>query len=505
MSRKGDGRSKSNKSNNNNDDATFVYAKKRNQKQSVFLIIFGIVMVLITSLAIHQKTLNNVDNIEHNTKNNMEDSKYVITDFREQYMINPISIEKVSDYIKSSDGNHETDVNYIIVSGLKNVEIQNRINKEIKDLSYKDVTKKGKNEDYHSYVTVGANFCNILSVNISVVVWNDEKSDYTYEQEYALTYNLVTGERIYFEDLFASYTPLNVIISDVAYEALAWDHGKWFEYGSEEWQQNMNMQNRDTSEYDDILLKTINNFNRMKKEEIEFYITSTRIWVKLKLGNSDTYDLYSFDQYKYAEYITLYKKYIVNNIELMNIYYEMPSESKLLFANDIQFFTYYNEHIYDNLYLKIMSLDSQEYEEEQYGKNNAKLILKNELEEKYVLSVASEIKAMAQANKNYGYIGRALVYTEISQYENDVGKKSDYIRINIETVIDRCDIKYYNNAFKALAKDAVSPRADVYGAILGELKDDNIEKIDIPKLSFDIYFDTTGKVIATSWEEFKNI
>jgi len=477
--------------------------KPKQTKQIVLLIIFIIIAISLTGLLLVLKynNLNKVDNITNDTSTNIN---YGITDYKEMYYINPLTFKEEQYYKERNDGEYRTEINYVTVSGLKDKALQDRINKEIKDTAYKYYNYIGPKEDYLVYTNIGANFSNILSINISLLMWDNVNEKYRVDEEVGLNYNLLTGEKLTFTDVFAPNTPMNYIISEMAYNNLAWDTEINFDSDEEDWDKNMNMDNRDTSEYEDIILKNILDFNNVKNENREFFITSSRIHVKMRLGNDENAYFAGIPSYKYGEYICIYKKFLADETKLKEVYENMPTKKKLVFSDEIGIEQEFADHIYDNLYFSLTILDyvtDDEDAEVKYPEST--IILKDELIEKNFVDIMNRVKSLARDNKKYGYISRAIIDTYIDTYKNDFGKE-DYIHIYVESVIDRSDIQYYNTyAFKSYAARILSPKVDVWGAILGQIEDKNITRLEKETISYEYFYDLNGKLIAKNSDELE--
>ena len=90
------------------------------------------------------------------------------------YTINPITIKEVEYKDGSVKVSGETypqkEVRYIQISGLKDKDIQNKINKEIKDNTFYYSDKITSKQTYSSFTIVEGNFSNILSIRIYIIV-----------------------------------------------------------------------------------------------------------------------------------------------------------------------------------------------------------------------------------------------------------------------------------------------------------------------------------------------
>lgn len=475
---------------------------KREKRQIIFLICFVVICIAITAGLLIFKLKNNTDN-DKLDDSLIESGNYGITDYKEMYYINPLQF-KEERYSEKEGEQYKIDINYIVVSGLKDKKLQDKINKEIKDAAYKYYNNVGSGEDYLVYTYVAGNFNNVLSINLDISIWNSANQTYSLNEMVGLNYNLLTGEKILLTDVLLPTTPINYIIYNIAYEDLAWDTKVDFDTDQETWEQNMNMDNRDTSEYEDIILRNIMEFNKTSINSKEFYITPARVHIKMKIGNNEEEYFAGIPLYKYAEHVGIYKKFLANETKLKEVYETLPTKQRLVFTDNVGIEPYYEDHIYDNLFLSLITLSNEEYDEN-IVKNypESTIILKDELVEKNVVDIMNRVKALARDNKNYGYITRAMIDTNINTFDNDYGKE-DYIQVYVELVVDKCDISYYkSSAFKSLAARILSPKVDVWGAVLGDLNDKNITRVEKESISLEYFYDTNGRLIAKNWEELE--
>lgn len=497
--------------------------KSKDKTKTIILILVIILALLVTAGLLVYKYIekNKYDingsgtelpNVENDVKLESADAKYLV-EYDDMYTVNPITIVE-KDY---TDGTIKVDgetvkqksISYIQISGLKNKEIQNKINEELKtsafDLS-ETITSKQK---YSSYSYVVGNFSNILSVNISIYIY--ENNDMVKEKEIYLNYNLATGEKIKFLDLFADNTPMNSIIYDIKYEALAWDTEINFDSSEEEWDKATNMDRRDTSEYEDIILRAINKYKNLDKDSIQFYISPNRLTVKLAINDDGSEGIYSIFLYKYRDYITAYKKFQTNE----DIYQVKQKQQFLVFNYMHDFVPRYYKKEYDNLFISIFSSQDGEYGEEQdreYTNKYGKTVVnkKNELIQKNIDNVISQVKKLANKNKNNkGYMARYSLYWDIGEYSNGYGEEN-FICISIYGDLSEMDIDYYNeNAFRLLAKNNVRSIASVDDLFTGYLdyKNKNIKSLQNKEeralYSADLYYDFKGNLIADSYDNMQ--
>lgn len=121
-----------------------------------------------------------------------------------------------------------------------------------KDSKYA-INLKGNSRYVYSNVT--ANFGNILSVSI----YADKKTEY-------INVDLNTGKDIKFEEVFVSSAPINSLITEGVFKALAWDK---LDSNYEKFGGILDMDKVDASNYEDIALMVVNNYKKIKQENDE--------------------------------------------------------------------------------------------------------------------------------------------------------------------------------------------------------------------------------------------
>lgn len=439
-------------------------------------------------------------------KKETEDTKYLVS-YTDMYTLNPISITDKLYEKEKTKKQGSIDISYIEISGLQDKELEEKINKEIKDNAYYYSDKTTTKQAYHSYTDVQGNFSNILSIHTYVYVYEDE--EIVFDEDLYLNYNLATGEHLKFLDLFASNTPMNSIIYDLEYERLAWDTEMNFDMSEKEWDKATNMDKRDTSEYEDIILKVINRYKNLDKDEIDFYVTPNTIYVNLGVGEGGEEVPYAIDLYKYIDYVTLYKKFLTDDV----VYENVPSDKLLVFNDMIGYIPEYYKIESDNLFISVFSDMDQEYmkEEEQaeiekYSQDAVNM--KNKLLEQHKNKILDEIRALAKKNKNKGYLARFMPYAALDDYDNEYGSET-LIYICLDGAIEEMDIDYYKeNAFKLLAKQNAAPKVSIDQVLIGRLAydNDNVKSLLYNEDEENIvdligYYTLDGELVATSYEE----
>lgn len=489
----------------------------KNIVKTVLLIIICVILIGVTAGLLIYKYNSNVINVEDkpsilepetDVKGNSNDSKYLV-EFSDTYTYNPITIKDV-EYKEGSikvegEKQDKVSVSYIQISGLVDTKIQDKINKEIKDTVFslnKNLTAK---QQYDGYVYVEGNFANILSVQVGSYVY--ENNEAIKEQETFLNFNLATGEKIKFLDLFADNTPMNSIIYDLKYEALAWDTDISMDMSEKEWDKATNMDKRDTSEYEDIILKAINRYKKLDKDKIDFFVTPNRIVAHLGINEGGEVGSYVIDLYKYAEYITLFKKFLTDKV----IYENIPKTKALVFNDYIGYIPEYYQT--DNLFLGIFDGSHFEYEqevekEEIENYSSQAVSMKKKLLKEFEEKILNEVKKIASKNSKKGYVARFLPFSNIDTYSNDYGEEA-IICVNFYGALEEMSKEYFDsNVYRLLAKQNAAPKVSVDDALVGALDYNNKNIKDIlydknykPLFALDAYYTLDGKFIANSYEE----
>ena len=492
-------------------------SKLKNKFKIVLLVVICICLIGLTAgLLIHKYNRDmvsfeentNVVNLQSDIKGNSNDSKYLV-DFSDTYTYNPITIKDV-EYKEGSikvDGEKQDKIaiSYVQISGLVDSKIQDKINKEIKDAAFslnKDLTSK---QHYGAYTYVEGNFANILSVQVCAYVYED--SDVVKEKEVFLNFNLATGERIKFLDLFADNTPMNSIIYDLKYEALAWDTEIDLDMSEKELDKATNMDKRDTSEYEDIILEAINRYKNLDKDKIEFFVTPNRIVAYLGINEGGEEGSYVIDTYKYVEYITLFKKFLTDKV----IYESIPKTKALVFNDYLGYIPEYLET--DNLFLCVLDCShmtyEQEIEKEEIEKYSSEAVnMKKKLLKEFKEKIIDEIKKIANKNSKKGYIARLLPFSDVDTYDNEYGGEA-LICVSFDGALEEMSKEYFNNnCYKLLAKQNAAPKVSVDDALVGALdyNNKNIKNILYdedykPLFELQAYYTLDGKLVANSYEE----
>lgn len=175
-----------------------------NKKKIIIIIIIWLLLigvtVGITIYLFNNKSINNEKNLEAN---------YNEMSYYSFYDENDLKIEK-------KKYNEKDIYNYVQIKGLKNKKIENKINDEIYNTLKQGINKGAKTY----YTSVYLNAFNILSLELNINYMSDDIKD---ERHY-LNYDLTTGNKIKFEDLFTNTANISSIVYGGCYDKLSSDY-----------------------------------------------------------------------------------------------------------------------------------------------------------------------------------------------------------------------------------------------------------------------------------------
>ena len=477
-------------------------------------IIFIVVLMAVTGLAIfftinplskpQEEKVEEVAEEQENqeiVKNEAEDAKYAIKKYSETYNENDLKILNYVDvdgnvqlyehFYQAPTGNKR--IEYFQIDGLKNKTVQNKINERLKSESYK---LKAKNVSSN----VAANFSNIISVVITGYTQETDEMECT-----TLNIDLTTGENIPFEKVFVSSTPINSLLAEGLNVTLAWD-SKASDDTEENWMEDYNMNNADTSDFEDKFLMLANNYKK-QKENIKYSISPNKITIyNLTDGIvKKDYLHIDIDISKHLEEVAIYKRYLTdtsifenNNIGLKNIIVctnpTLGYESAL--RNMFKILNY--GKVSDNIFMEDVIENYDQYGDEGYQK-----IVQ------YFQNSSNETKKnlKIEAGKGLFYQRKMNIYK---------GTDDKYYVASVEETKATCSEEYYQNlAFKDFIKNKTQPTVGPTYYIFGSSE---YEKEQYPNLTLTgnmikdekgyetvprLYFDLNGEYLGTTEDEAK--
>lgn len=435
--------------------------KKKSSAKKTFigLIMFATICAAITYACIYM-TLENRRNSKENsvfipqTINNITNKKINRNSVKltDKAMINGITeLTEEEHYGEQVDYNEysnesvmKLEISYVQINGLKNQEIQEKINSTIKnkvnDLKEKrlsDINNKNINRMEISTYVYG-NFSDILSISVNDNVRYDYGNDnYEYENSnYGLNFSLSTGDEIKFKDMFWEDSSVKNILSQSIYKGLAWEFA--FQNEFDDWDWNM-----DSINYSEIESKLYNFMYKYNKNpDINFYFDTSTIFIPY--GKDYMYSITMEDFY---EDIAIYTKYKSKQ----NLYEGDPQleEFYVFSRNPVTSKDIYLEEGMkaDNIYFMAFCYDNSE-DLDQGGKEALKAANRE------ILDKINEYAKNLKADSENGYIIEGMYYGG-TEYEGKYG-------YNITIEISRCEREYFNKHLEdALAAGERYQKAEV--------------------------------------------
>ena len=354
--------------------------KNKSSISFIIIIIYIVISIIVTSYTKYFYKKNNISvfkyysyklfgnkAIENEDTELIDTIKFIDNDkqidrvsLSDRYWINNITFNEIKDirgdsnFISDDGNNIETSI-YILyyqIDGLKNKDIQDRINEDIKKHVYDEldevneyIQKNGDEEINSIFIDtyLEGSYSDILSfsINKSVEFKNDEmnsEDDKNFLDEITcLNYRLDTGEQFSFADCFTKDANIKNILSKTYYKQRAWyyidevealesiseeDYKTVDENGNEIY--GINMDKRDYGLIEDDLLKLMYYYNK-NKDSISFVVTDRDLEVLYE--NSFIF----IPMYDYYEYIDIAKKYVSDeslyengNLDKENYMYSIP-------------------------------------------------------------------------------------------------------------------------------------------------------------------------------------
>lgn len=477
--------------NNNNEDP--ILSKNTNKKMKtstkiiIFLIVFALICIAITIGAI-LITNQNSQTTSPSQPTSISNDGLGIKNLTEQYDENDLKIIDINDKKGKRTVKYDWDTNtgkvnidYIKIDGLKNEKIENKINKEIMVLVYGLYNDSDLNDTEIDYIQIHAsceaNFGNTLSVYVGkTTFYVDEEAELNTES-YALNYDLTTGNKIKFTDLFTNSSLKNVLIQSI-YDNVVSNHTFFSE--DNEWVIDMSKADLSTVEEETYVMlnKLISNL-----DNIEFYYTPSYIYI-------DAYEL-SISMSNIHSNIAIYNRFKTSE-SIFDKTYE-GNKNMFVFSKrysyvDTQYSRY--EDIYDNLRIEALV----EMDKDLLHNSLAKEKL-NELTDK-IESEISKIKKEAKNNpkKAYLYTAYFSMYSGQSFELSLEGIPNDMLYTWGDSKVYKMTFDYFNEVFLAeIASFYNSPEPAEYWPVFEYYKEDKNVKVEtITELdeNIDLY---TGK------------
>lgn len=491
-------------------DITKENEKNNNKKFKKFYIIFIVVLLLITIIATYitimyinssSKQINenkeeliekDIDETNEIAKRKAEDEKYALRKYSETYNENDLIFNEYIDIngevkLRKDIPDiiiREKYIEFIQVDGLKDKQVQTKINSLLKEKSY------GFEKDKRVETIVTANFSNVLSIIVSCY---DGRGDT--QNEIHLNIDLSTGNEIPFEEIFVSSAPIKSILAEGMYKTLAWET-KGKNTNEENWEENYDISKADISDFEDKSLILAKKYEK-EKGKIKYSLYFDKIIVyDLLNGITDKEDrTITIDFVDHLEDIAIYKRFLTedslfenSDIGLKNIIVcEYPK-------------VYGIQDVINEIPLNIGFVSDKVYMEDFFecyiSDTNANT--KNKIT-KYLQDFSNDTKKRISNNSNNGLIFQRIMYLNQS-------RDNSYYYVELMEVNATCTIDYFKDlAFKDYIKLKLEPRAD---AGINIFSDEEFAKkrypnlkVTIPREGNYLYFNLDGDYIGDTEEE----
>lgn len=341
--------------------------------------------------------------------------------------------------------------NYFKIYGLKNKDIENKINKRIKQYMLEQISFAQKYEYEHVDVWVNecGNFSNILSVNVYVGVqfYGDNYKNFPH----GITFDLNTGNEIKFTDVFTYDADIENILSDCAYQTLGRDYLL---------NGYLDMDEIDYEELEDDVDRVIKKYE--KNPDIEFSVTPSEV---IAIIGNQSVDIPMFN---YREQIAIYNRFLSNAklFELSND--EKGKVNVFLQETDVDYSYTDVERISDNLFVSVQ-IDKKYYDMEEL---QDVVNIKEEDYQEIFDYVQEKIEEYKQKNDGKGRFYEIMAYS--------YSPNSD-VKYNIEETCFEADLAYCEETFFPWIVKNMSIGIPVTYLYEEELDDEMKDYIDIQK------------------------
>lgn len=352
---------------------------KTTKVKIIFVTIFSIICFTITTLLIWYQNIDIAEREEIMQIKDTNEKDVPGIDLKGTYNQNDLKIEE------KSITKEKVEIRYLQISGLKNKEVENKINKEIQQVAlncYKDEIKN-LNEVINISVSMweAANFANTVSFELNYTAKIDDNDDGFYQGYQGLNFDLNTGEKITIDKIFTIDAPIENVLRRALYYGLIKNRTEDNLAGD-----------LVVSDYGDIEDEVAEIINLYKKGKITQF-SYTPIYINLYYNEDE---IITIDMEDFAEYIAIYNRYLSeesifeqDNIGIKDIY----TLSRRY--NNIYYYTNYQNK--DNYFIDI-SIDFQSVDSDTFAK---KII------QEKIIGIEKEIEKIKQnvaENSNNFYV-----------------------------------------------------------------------------------------------------
>ncbi len=417
--------------------------KVSTNKIIISLIVFAIISITITAILIIQKNNTSAPNQEITSGDvniAVKHDKIIGTKINQKYNQNDLEIIETQ---MQEDGLEYVSIR---ISGLKNKEIENKINEDIarEEASLKENVLSNEMGEYDSrYLNeyVNANFSNVLSLALYGSKYGSNSRNQLNESRY-LNYDLTTGNRLKLEDLFVPGADIDLYAQNSIYKELLHDtfSEKGVFFDPQYWESG-----ECTYVVDEIdELKFIKEFNKYKTAPKEFCFSYNQI----SIVYGEDYDNYVYIRFKdcmddlaiFDKFVTeegIFERddigvknlYVCSNATTGKGYYTFIDDVTSNFRIDARVYPVVNERILESQkYIETLEKLKQDIAGR---KNDIKEIAKKNKDKYYYLTINVTINDFipkyycTYSEQDITY-DEFYVYTEEDLYEVDKNDFSDW-------------------------------------------------------------------------------
>lgn len=417
--------------------------KVSTNKIIISLIVFAIISITITAILIIQKNNTSAPNQEITSGDvniAVKHDKIIGTKINQKYNQNDLEIIETQ---MQEDGLEYVSIR---ISGLKNKEIENKINEDIarEEASLKENVLSNEMGEYDSrYLSeyVNANFSNVLSLALYGSKYGSNSRNQLNESRY-LNYDLTTGNRLKLEDLFVPGADIDLYAQNSIYKELLHDtfSEKGVFFDPQYWESG-----ECTYVVDEIdELKFIKEFNKYKTAPKEFCFSYNQI----SIVYGEDYDNYVYIRFKdcmddlaiFDKFVTeegIFERddigvknlYVCSNATTGKGYYTFIDDVTSNFRIDARVYPVVNERILESQkYIETLEKLKQDIAGR---KNDIKEIAKKNKDKYYYLTINVTINDFipkyycTYSEQDITY-DEFYVYTEEDLYEVDKTDFSDW-------------------------------------------------------------------------------
>lgn len=354
-------------------------SESNKKKNSIFklVIIYFVVAIVVTTIAvvfhkingfgiieyflnknIPENTISNEVTIQEDMEEDIEEN--IDTDnirrisLSDTYKKNNLEIEEETNeygeeiYYENDYTTRKVRISYSQISGLKDKNIENKINKKIEEKCESLVaSEEANNDEIESIVVstwVSGSFSNILSINISKYVYYEDMDTDSYYD--TINLKLDTGEEISFEEMFTPDVSFKNIITQSAYNSMSKKIKQEYEFSD-----NFEEENIDYSQVENLTYKILNEFE--KSDDKKFYFSPFSIFLITSFGDIE------IPMVDFYEYINIFN--LAVSEEPLFEPGDVSSEA-YVFGEDYSAGMEFDGKISDYIYLTVYNYDKFSYE-----------------------------------------------------------------------------------------------------------------------------------------------